>query len=273
MLLKVVRRQPMIFRADEGLEERPGLARQLAQELRAAQASSLASRRVSGRLIHQAIAGEANQSSRIGPATTSVGRLHERQTQMRRRRPAPGPIHIGAEEVPRPSRLAAPDPPEGFHSSKPPGEITIRQSVRTIASRLIERLVRQAGEREGRPARSGGPPRASAAARCCASSTSSGLRSRSSSAASSAGMQHDAEHRQRPEPGARQHGPAQQQQQRQRGGHQAAPQVVENLPPRQAESGLRSRDAAAHREPAAAASARSASRRESSDGGGSTSAL
>ena len=32
ILLIVIRRQPMIFRADEGLEERPGLARKLAQE-------------------------------------------------------------------------------------------------------------------------------------------------------------------------------------------------------------------------------------------------
>ena len=32
VLLEVVRRQPMVFRADVGLEERPGPAREIAQE-------------------------------------------------------------------------------------------------------------------------------------------------------------------------------------------------------------------------------------------------
>ena len=34
MLLHVVGRQPMIFRTDEGLEKRPSLARQCAEEVR-----------------------------------------------------------------------------------------------------------------------------------------------------------------------------------------------------------------------------------------------
>ena len=71
MLLIVVRWQPVILRADEGFEERPGLAR------RSAEKRCLVSRqpgraRRSGRLIHQAIAGAANQRNSTGPATVSA---------------------------------------------------------------------------------------------------------------------------------------------------------------------------------------------------------
>ena len=74
MLLIVIRRQPMIFRADERLEECPRLSGKLPKK-DGLVSRQPCSRRASGRLIHQAIAGEANQRASMGPATASAAGL------------------------------------------------------------------------------------------------------------------------------------------------------------------------------------------------------
>ena len=111
MLLVVVRRQPVVLRADEGLEERPGLARESCAGTRSARRVSRASRRASGRLIHQAMAGEASHSSRTGAASASAAGSHTPASSAAATA-STGAIHIdrSAQRVARASALARRSP-------------------------------------------------------------------------------------------------------------------------------------------------------------------
>ena len=94
-------------------------------------------------------------------------------------------------------------------------------------------LIGEAHEREAHLQRRAGLPRCATSTRCWPSSTSRGLRNRSNIESKQRWHRDDPDDRQRPEPCRRQHRPAQQQQQCHARRHQAAPQVVEDLPARQ----------------------------------------
>ncbi len=75
LFLIVVGRQPVVFGAGEGLKEVPGLASQLAQEDVLFRRQMRRGAAPPGRLNHQAMLGERNQSPHSGHATSSaVGR-------------------------------------------------------------------------------------------------------------------------------------------------------------------------------------------------------
>ena len=71
ILLIVIRRQPVVLRADECLKEGPGFSGKLSEKKELAGGQSCFSA-LSGRLIHHAMTGEANQSTRRGPAAPNA---------------------------------------------------------------------------------------------------------------------------------------------------------------------------------------------------------
>ena len=124
----------MIVRTDKGLEERPGLSGHLPEKDRLV-AVSYTSRRSSGRLIHQAMAGEANPGPEWAPPPASASDPPHHQIERRGRgedRPNPH-RSVGADQVRADSLVQA---VEGLHSNKRVRVNHIRPAVRTIASRL-----------------------------------------------------------------------------------------------------------------------------------------
>ena len=109
MLLIVIRRQPMIVRADESLEECPGLARQSSEGRWSGRAVSAASRRAERRLIHQAIDGEANQRHRMGAATPARPVDEPRQSRSPTAHASAGAIHMDLDSSATQVAVAARD--------------------------------------------------------------------------------------------------------------------------------------------------------------------
>ncbi|MEA3220197.1 MAG: hypothetical protein OZX49_01298 [Immundisolibacter sp.] len=147
------------------------------------------SRRTRGRLIHQAMAGDASHSSRIGVAAIdAAGRVASS-------RPALASAMAGATHMARTlaARSLPPDRAswrstslDGFHSSSRRRVTSIRHSVRAMASRLNAASYGRQASSNATCARRRAADRPTAA-RCCRHRTSSGLRHRSSSVAHSVG--------------------------------------------------------------------------------------
>ena len=149
MLLIVVRRQPVVFRADEGFEERPGLARNLPEkkDLIGRQPRFAARERPADPPGDR---GGGKPEEQYRPGHRQRGRLRCRQIDRRGRGDDGRDPHrpAGGEEAPcGSSRSGSPD---GFHSSSRLRVTSIRPSVRTIASRLKNASYGQAGERKRR---------------------------------------------------------------------------------------------------------------------------
>ena len=234
VFLEVVGRQPVVLRADERSKNAQVL-RAIRRRKSVCAAVRRASRRRSGRLEPPGEDGRAQPQQRAPAAATvsAVGLSRRKPTRTPRARRA-GAIHIERKLAPRlPARRA-----RSLVDGRPFQQAALREracatAVRRIASRLTHGLVRQAGEPERRLARL--PPVAAhdgatmLAQRAC----SRGLRSNADEADQQRRDQDDAEHGERPGPRARRDEPADQQQQHERRRHEAAPQVVEDLPARQ----------------------------------------
>src|SRR3990170_1328138 len=98
-------------------------------------AVSLASRRASGRLIHQAMKGEKNQRPRMGPATANDRGL-ESVRYITAATARTGAIHMDRQKEPRSVRPLPYRLSDVLHSRSRLWVTSIRQPVRTIASRL-----------------------------------------------------------------------------------------------------------------------------------------
>ena len=62
----------MVIGADEMVSKKAQVLRESSRRKRVCSGVSIALRRASGRLIHHAMAGDANHRNRIGPATASA---------------------------------------------------------------------------------------------------------------------------------------------------------------------------------------------------------
>src|SRR3972149_5203407 len=94
---------------------------------------SFASRRARGQLIHQTIAGEANQRPSIGPDTAKTAGP-EIMRKITAAVAITGAIHIVRQEAARPVLLLRPVSFDGFHSSSRLRVVRVRHIVRTLAS-------------------------------------------------------------------------------------------------------------------------------------------
>ena len=235
MLLHIVRRQPIVFRADEGLEERPGFAGNGAQKagLVGRQAGSVASQRAT-HPPRQRGRGQPQQQDRRGHAQDH--RVGRRQTQRRHHRERGSHPHhpVESDEVPAPlaiqvarrgpfeqALVADPQPPERANHG----------------IQAKERLVRQANEGEG-GLRQMLARRAGGGGEMLAPAHIAGLAQHVQERGGQRGDQQDAEHRQGPEPRRCHHRPAQHQQQGQGRRRETAPQVVGQFPAGQDREGV-----------------------------------
>jgi len=132
MLLKVVRRQPVIIRSDKRLEERPGPSGEHPEKEGLSAVNRDAGRAI-GLLIHQAIAGEKNRD--LGWSRDAErDRPRKRKINHRDRGEGRGDPHrpAGGCEVRAAMAIELLD---GFHS-RSRFRVTSRQAARRIASRL-----------------------------------------------------------------------------------------------------------------------------------------
>ena len=209
MLLHIVRRQPIVFRADEGFEERPGFARKGAEKagLIGRQAGSAASQRAAHPPGNR---GRDQPQHQQRPRHRQRGRVvGRRQTQRRHHRERGSHPHhpVKGDEVPAPlaiqvarrgpfeqSLVADSQPPERAHHG----------------IQAKERLVRQANEREG-GLRQMLARRAGGGGEMLAPAHVAGLAQHVQERGGQRGDQEDTEHRQGPEPRRCHHRPAQHQ--------------------------------------------------------------
>ncbi|EXI71313.1 MAG: hypothetical protein AW07_03756 [Candidatus Accumulibacter sp. SK-11] len=234
ILLVVVRRQPMIFLTDEVVEERPGPARDLAQEKRlfAAQDGPSARERATDPPC-QAGRGQPQEQNRSGDQQHR--RCRERQMDRCRtgnRRSDPHRSERGGEIAAgtRPrylQRVARRIPFEQslLRHQQPPSRA--HDGVQTE-----ERLVRKTGKLEAHLQELPGS-RAGNGREMLAQQDLAGLAEQFERQPAQRRYQQDADQRQGPQPGRREKRPAQQKEQRQRRRDQTAAQIVDQLPLRQ----------------------------------------
>ena len=189
-LLHVVRRQPVVFRIDVGLEKSPRLAREPAQKLRLTERQILAARRKRPadpprqRGRHQ----PQQQNRRGNPQRRDVHCRHHRPRQHRDRRRDPHRlIDRRQSRCCDFLRAAARRCSKASTRADAGAKSSMRHSVRTIASSRIKRFVRQPCERQQRLRKLRTCAVRATATMCCSIGASSGLRRRSVNAVASAG--------------------------------------------------------------------------------------
>ena len=225
LLLIIVGRQPMIFRADECLEERPRPACTFPQE------DGLAGRQagcaVSERPAHPPRNNRGEQpQAQDRPGHEQRGRPCHRQMDQRGAGNRHGDPHRAAEagEVRAAVRFAGGRPLQqpGSGDEHPPRR----------AHDGIEAEAGLVGETDERECNLGEAPagRVRRGGEMLAEQHIARLEKQLERRGKQRWNRDDPDHGQGPEPRRRQHRPAQQQQQRQARRHQAAPQVVEELP-------------------------------------------
>ncbi len=185
-----------------------------------------AARRCRGRLSHQAIPGDANQSA-------STGRAAARALGPTTATPANAATDdAGATHIERTLAPSAPDAAcstYGLHSSRPRRARSMRHTVRSTAPRLTTASCGRQAMRMTDCARPRPIARATAAMwRPRASSR--GLRNNATTPFRRVGNGDQAKKRESPAPRAWREMPAHQRQHHERRRHQAASQVVEDLP-------------------------------------------
>ena len=133
--------------------------------------------RVSGRLIHQATAGDANQISSIGAAMPkAAGLIMARPTRPTVAKAGAG--HMERKDPPRPDRLLCLCSLDAFHSRSRRCEKSIRQIARRIASRLKKASYGMQANVNS-PWAKCRPKACTTSGRCCVGATSSGFWNRS----------------------------------------------------------------------------------------------
>ena len=227
VFLVVVRRQPMVFRADEGLEERPGPPRKLPEkeDLVRRKGRPAASERAAD---PPGDGGGGEPQGQDGPGRRQRGRPRKREVDRRGGGDRGGDPHR-SEKIRRALAAIAVRGPRRSPLEKP---LAREQHPPGRAHDRVEaekRLVRQARERERRlgEAPSGG---ARFGGKVLAQQRIGGLPEHLQGGGHQGGDQEDPDHRQGPIPGGREGAPTQQQQERQRGRFEAAPKIVEDLP-------------------------------------------
>ena len=274
MFLAVVRRQPVVVRTDERLEERPCPARETLRRKSVWSLVSRASRRASGRLIHQAIPGDDEPQEEDRRGHRQCGRRGGRQQDRRRRGDDRGDPHrldrrgqLGAAGWRRPGAAIGlvggrriPFEQPSMRNQHPPRGACDRIEV-------DRRLVRQEGERQhrlrdvpaGHACGGGEVLPQQHFVRLAQQVQHEGARRR---------QQEDGDHRQRPQPGVRKHGPPEQQQQRQRRPGRDCAAGCRRASTAKAPTADCAAGACRGRARAEAATPAAASRRESSGAGG-----
>ena len=241
VLLEVVGRQPVVLGVDEASRRSArSCARRGRRNARLVGDRAAARARRSGRLSHQAISGRGQPQQ---PGAAARRRAHRLASHGQRRAAAAAGATAGAIHIDRVASAETAVPRAALarrlavcHSSRLRRVTSSRHSVRTIASRLtIASCGRQASANRGLRAscRAG---RARDAARCWRSAASAGLRSSAGDAVESVGQARGPPRRRSVhEPRPRQRASSRAaSSSTQRGRHQAAAQVVEDLPARQA---------------------------------------
>ena len=234
----VVRRQPVVVRGRRRSRRTPrsgAPAGAGSASLRALQLAR-AARAAAGSATRRAAASRSH-SSRTGAATAQRGRLHARQQQRPSAIATTGANHIVSTNAA--SRVAAAlrsTSLDGLHSSSRRRVTSMPPQRAHDRVEAEERLVRQAGQRRTARARSCAPiahasPGAGAGAQ--AAGRRAGRTASRQRRDEQRGINRIASTPQRPRQRCGRQRPAEHQQRRQRSRHQAAAQVVEDLPARQ----------------------------------------